>query len=58
MTTLTITLIVLNILFAVLMLYFMRNLRWRNEPERAALIGFAVLAVTLVGDAVMLGIGM
>ena len=58
MTTLTTTLIVLNIIFAVLMLYCMRNLRWRNEPDRAALIGFAVLAVTLVGDVIVLGIGM
>ncbi len=56
MTILTTTLIVLNIIFAVLMLYCMRNLRWRDEPDRAALIGFAVLAVTLVGDAVVLGV--
>ena len=56
MTILTTTLIVLNILFAVLMLYFMRNLRWRNKPERASIVGFTLLMVTFVGNVIMLGV--
>ena len=56
MTILTTTLIVLNILFAVLMLYFMRNLRWRSKPERASIVGFTLLMVTFVWNVIMLGV--
>ena len=57
MTVLISALMTLNISFALMVLFFMRRLRWREKSERAALIGFVVLAVALIGDAAAIWFG-
>ena len=39
------TAITLDILFALLVMYFMHKLSWQKEEERPSIIGFAVMIV-------------
>lgn len=50
MYTLKITTTIFNIIFALIILYFCRGLRWRNESDRASIIGFDGMLVLYVAN--------
>ena len=48
MIVLRATAITLDIIFALLVVYFMHRLDWQKEDERPSIIGFAVMIVAFV----------
>ena len=41
---------ILNIIFALIILHFCNGLRWRNERDRASIIGFGGMLVLYVAN--------
>lgn len=48
MNTLETVTIMLNLLFLLIIAFFAKNLRWRNEKDRSSIIGFGMMILTYV----------
>ena len=46
--------ITLSFMFICSLLYFRRNLRWSNEEDRVAILGFSMMIGVLVVDILLL----
>lgn len=46
MYTVKIITTILNIIFFLLVLFFMRPLKWSNQDERFSIVGFWMMAIT------------
>lgn len=46
--------IILNLGFALLMLFFIRGLEWNSHTDRPAIIGLGIMAVTFVLNILMI----
>lgn len=50
-TPLLVALSIINVLFALMVLFFMKHLEWKKRDDRPAIVWFVVMFVVLAADA-------